>query len=123
MDKTWENRGFGSDLKVSVLKQVHTFVGPSYVLKEMDARVQCPSVDCGSQAVGEWSHTGQIQGQQMQVAVRMTASYTADKENISAGKVTSGARTQENCERVIRVGFPGTGNVIPSSSGHLCQAR
>lgn len=51
--KAWENRGFGSDLKVSVLKQVHTFVGPSYVLKEMDARVQCPSVDCGSQAVGD----------------------------------------------------------------------
>ena len=35
---------------------------------------------------GGWSHTGQIQGQQMQVAVRMTASYTADKENISAGE-------------------------------------
>lgn len=52
----------------------------------------------------------------MQLAVSMTASYAEDK---GAERVTSRARTQDICERVIHVGFPGNGKVVPSSSGHL----
>lgn len=109
VDKPWENRGFGLDLKV--WKQVHTFV-----LNKMDTPSAKPSCRlCEPSSEGQ-RDTGQIQGQEIPLAVRITTSYTEDK---GEDKVNSRARAQEICERVIHIGFPGSGHVIPSSSGHL----
>lgn len=98
-----------------MLKQVHTFVHPSYELKKMDTPSTRPSCGLCEPSSGGQRGTGQIPSQQMQLAVRMTASYTEDK---GADKLTSRARTQEICEIVIHVGFPGNGDVILSSSRH-----